>query len=324
MSNTIIINASAAKYGGAKTIVDSFVAWIQANDSQSQFILLCPESPERLPSNVTFVKKHTAGMWTWLFSCFGIIGYCVKYRASHCISFNNVNLLLPLCRRITYFHQAKVFSEKSLRFRLIGLAIMLLRGSTIVLQSPLIKQRFIQFFSAHYKLLVKWPGITPEPPLPVNQPDQIKADKQKLVLWPVTDPSVWQKNQEWFVQNQAWLSTNNIQLLVTANNTAGIPNAKALGQLSRAQLFDYYAKVDAVLIVSIEETLCLPIFEAASVGAQVWVLNQAYIRAIEAWRGLPKTVQLFNQADEIQLSLTKQSELKSTSSDYYQADWQIY
>ena len=324
VSKKIIINASAAKYGGAKTIIDSFIDWVGDSDRQTQFILLAPNKPDDLPTNVQFCKKETSGLSTLLFSCIGIFWYCLKYRATHCISFNNVNLVLPICKRITYFHQAKVFTEKSLRFRLIALAIHLLKGSTIVVQSPLIQQRFIEKFSKHYKFLVKWPGIKAElkPQLPVS----INANEQNeiVVLWPVTDPSVSQKNLDWFYQNNEWLVINRIKLLVTSKQELDLPNSIALGQISRSQLFDLYQRVDAVLIVSVEETLCLPIFEAASLGAKVMVLNMPYIQAIKDWRGLPQNVQLFDNVEQLELTPSLDKTKVTPKDHYFLPDWLIY
>jgi hypothetical protein len=321
----IVINASAAKYGGAKTIVDSFINWISDCDPHSSFVLLAPEKPDFLPSNVTFVQKETSGLSTLLFSCIGIFWYCLKHRASHCISFNNVNLVLPLCNRITYFHQAKVFTEKSLRFRLIATAIHLLRHSTIVIQSPLIQQRFVEKFSDSYQYLVKWPGIKPESATdnPLNLLAKVGAEK--WVLWPVTDPYVSQKNLVWLTQHKEWLVQNQIKILTTSSHPLELPNSVALGKVSRAQMFDLYKRVDAVLIVSIEETLCLPIFEAASLGATVKVLRMPYIDAIKDWRGLPDTVQLFDNVTELQITAEcSDQDTTFELNDYFKPDWQIY
>jgi hypothetical protein len=324
LSKRIIINASAAKYGGAKTIVESFVSWIADGDKDSRFILLAPHKPELLPANVDYVQKETSGIWTLLFSCFGILWPCIKYRASHCISFNNVKLLLPICRRVTYFHQAKVFTEKSLRFRLIATAIHLVRGSTIVVQSPLIQQRFIAKFSSNYRYLVKWPGIKPEEPPgdPVSL-NSVECDEM-VVLWPVTDPTVSQKNLAWFEENSDWLLAHNVKLLVTSSQKIAVPNTIALGQISRAQLFDLYRRVNAVLIVSTEETLCLPIFEAASVGAKVMVLNRPYIEAIKNWRGLPQKVQCFDHVNQLELKAHSVNEEAAEEAGYFKPDWRIY
>jgi len=324
VSKKIIINASAAKYGGAKTIIESFIDWIGDCDHQTQFILLAPQKPDALPSNVHFLKKETSGISTLLFSCIGIFWFCLKYQATHCISFNNVNLVLPICKRITYFHQAKVFTEKSLRFRLIALAIHLLKGATIVVQSPLIQQRFTEKFSKYYQFLVKWPGIkpelTPQLPVPVNTNEQ----NEFVVLWPVTDPSVSQKNLDWFYQNKGWLVDNRITLLVTSEQKLDLPNSIALGHISRSQLFDLYQRVDAVLIVSVEETLCLPIFEAASLGAKVMVLNMPYIQAIKYWRGLPQNVQLFDNVKQLDLTPNLDKIKVSPKDHYFLPDWLIY
>jgi hypothetical protein len=324
LSKLIIINASAAKYGGARTIVESFVSWITEGDKDSQFILLAPQKPELLPTNVRFVQKETSGIWTLLFSCLGILWPCIKYRASHCISFNNVNLLLPICRRVTYFHQAKVFTEKSLRFRLIASAIHLLRGSTIVIQSPLIQQRFAAKFSSSYQFLVKWPGIKPEeaPSEPISI-EPVSAD-EVVILWPVTDPTVSQKNLAWFDENSDWLLANRVKLLVTSSQEIAVPESIALGQISRAQLFDLYQRVNAVLIVSTEETLCLPIFEASSVGAKVMVLNMPYIEAIKSWRGLPQNVQCFDDVNQLELKDHSAHDAAVEKQDYYKPDWHIY
>ena len=323
MAKRIVINACAARYGGAKTIVDSYLNWLSQHNNDDQFLLLAPDAPDALPLNVTFVRKETSGLATLLFCCIGVLFYCLRFRASHCLSFNNVNLLLPVCKRITYFHQAKVFTERSLRFRVIGAAITLLRGSKVILQSPLIKERFQAFFSAHYQLDVKWPGITDEPPLQRSRCFPLEPGKITL-LWPVTDPFVPQKNFHWIKQHQQWFIDNNVQLLIPAEAQTQLPFVTELGGMPRAELFELYRQVDGVIIVSTEETLCLPIFEAASQGTRVWVLRQPYIEAIVNWRGLPPQVSLFNVQEDISLyAETKDNEIP-INPEYYRADWQIH
>ncbi|WP_034475428.1 hypothetical protein [Aestuariibacter salexigens] len=317
MHHPIIINASAAKLGGAKTIVDSFIAWIKVNDGDTPFILLCPQKPSDLPDNVTYIAKYTGGLGTWLFSCFWIAWICLRHRARACISFNNVNLVLPLCTRITYFHQAKAFTENSLRFRLIRWAIRRLKRSRIIVQSPLIAEQFQQCFGTGYQLDVKWPGIQP----PEAAERQRQRQKHRQLLWPVTDPTVRQKNLAWFEQHQQWFINNDIEVLVTSDIPLTLPFFKPIGLQSRDTLFRRYREVDGVLIVSSEETLCLPIFEAASVGANVYVLDMPYIRAIESWRGLPDNVTVINGPEQIDFSVSHPNPINLS---YYQPDWQIY
>lgn len=284
---------------------------------------MAPDAPKSLPGNVRFIQKETSGLGTLLFCCLGVLFYCLKFRATHCLSFNNVNLIIPVCKRITYFHQAKVFTERTLRFRIMAMAIRFLRGSTIILQSPLIQELFARHFSDNYNLLVKWPGITPEnaPEEPISFPLQ---DDKVNVLWPVTDPYVPQKNLDWITEHQQWFIQNNIHLLIPSSSKVDLPFVTSLGGMPRANLFELYKKVQGVLVVSTEETLCLPIFEAASQGAKVWVLRRPYIEAIQNWREVPPDVHIFDQPKEISLECLKQQSQTHFDSNYYQADWQIY
>ena len=37
----ILVNASGAKLGGARTIVETFIRWIELNDSINKYIISC-------------------------------------------------------------------------------------------------------------------------------------------------------------------------------------------------------------------------------------------------------------------------------------------
>jgi glycosyltransferase involved in cell wall biosynthesis len=322
MKKRIIINATAGKVGGTKTIVDSFLLWIAANDTQSEFLLLAPNCPRDIPKNVTYIKKSTSGINTLWFSCLAVSLRVFLFRATHIICFNNINLLLPLCKRITYFHQAKLFTEKSLRFRAMAFVIRCLRGSTYIFQTPLLKDCFVNMFGERYVLQLKWAGITPENVQKLEQPQRIKEQEGITLLWPVTNPFAKQKNLDWFYKNKAWLEENSIKLLVTSQEELDLPGACSIGLLDRKSLFELYQKVNAVIIVSTEESFCLPIFEAASLGTSVLVLKMPHIEAIHNWRPLPEHIQVFSDTSEINLAELHPGQPADAS--YYTPDWNIY
>ncbi len=324
-SKTIIINASSVKYGGAATILMSLLDYIRLHDTHNRFILLCGYAPSHLPENVTWVNKQTEGLGTLWFATFGVLWYVIKYRAGQCLSLTNLNALLPLCRRITYFHQAKVFSDRSARFRLMAWAIQCLMGSTIVVQSPLIQQRFTEKFGKQFRILVRWPGLE-EVEANLSANSQALLDQyrdKKIILWPVTSPYLPQKNLQWFMDNQDWLDKIDAQVWVTSDKVIDHPRFTSIGLLNKADLMALYTQVDRVMITSLEETVCLPIFEAAKQGARVCVLDRPYIRSIEQWRGLPPKVQVFSTTEDLDVTFS-QSNAQQFDAAYFQSDWQIY
>lgn len=322
---TIIINGTSVKYGGAETILHSLLEYIALNDCENQFVLLCGTRPAKLPQNVIWENKQTAGLATLWFSVFGVLWYVVKYRAGQCLSLSNLNLILPVCKRITYFHQAKVFSATSLRFKLMAWAIHLLKGSTIVVQSPLIKQRFVARFGRHYRVLVRWPGLdnVSASLSPASDKLLTKYATNHLILWPVTSPLLEQKNLNWFMHHLHWLEQNDAVVLITSKEKIDHPRFISIGLLAKVDLMALYTKVDRVMITSLEETVCLPIFEAARLGARVCVLDRPYIRSIEQWRGLPANVQIFNHCDDLDRTCSKLN-TPHMDATYFQSDWQIY
>lgn len=324
-SKTYLINASSVKYGGAATILNSFMDWIAQHDSTNQFVLMSSYCPPNLPSNVRYVEKYTSGMGTLWFCTIGVLYYLIKYRASCCISLSNINLIFPIVKRITYFHQAKVFVAKDIRFRLMALAIHCLKGSTVVVQSPLIKTRFIDKFGRRYSFLVKWPGLEQvEPQLSTQTNEKLALIKGQTLLWPVTDPYLPQKNLDFLIKNADWLTAHNVQVLVTSDNPVDHPSFVSIGRLPKADLMSLYSEVDGVVIVSEEETVCLPIFEAAQQGSRVFVLDRPYIRSLEQWRGLPENVTIFNDIAAIVLNNTDLAKSNTPDASYFESDWQIY
>lgn len=324
-SKTYIINASSVKYGGAATILNSFMDWIALNDADNQFILLSAYRPPNLPHNVQYIEKYTSGLGTLWFCTVGVLSYILKYRASYCISLSNINVILPIVKRITYFHQAKVFVAKDLRFRLMAMAIHLLKGTTVVVQSPLIKSRFMDKFGTKYQFLVKWPGLEfAEPELTPSTKEKLNLGSLKTLLWPVTDPYLPQKNIELLLAHSAWLEAQGIKVLITSDAQVDNPNFISIGRLAKADLMALYGAVNGVIIVSEEETVCLPIFEAAQQGNNVFVLDRPYIRSLEEWRGLPENVTIFNDVMQIDINTARLTEEKLSDASYFESDWQIY
>lgn len=313
------------KYGGAATILNSFMDWINLNDTDNQFILLSAYRPPNLPNNVRCIEKYTSGLGTLWFCTLGVLYYILKYRASHCISLSNINVILPIVKRITYFHQAKVFVANDLRFRLMAMAIHLLKGTTVVVQSPLIKSRFIDKFGNRYQLLVKWPGLEfAEPEMSVDTKKKLSLNIGKTLLWPVTDPYLPQKNIDLLLANSPWLEAQNIKVLITSDNHVDNNNFVSIGRLTKADLMALYSAVDGVIIVSEEETVCLPIFEAAQQGNNVFVLNRPYIRSLEEWRGLPENVTIFDTITQMDINKPRLTAENLSDASYFESDWQIY
>jgi hypothetical protein len=324
LSKRIIINASAAKVGGAKTIIESFISWVGKHDKVNQFVLIAPFCPDHLPSNVIYHHKETSGLGTLKFSVLGVFISCLKYKCDVCLSFNNVNLLLPICKRITYFHQPKVFTDNGLRFRIMAFMVKLIKGSSFVFQSPLIEQRFIDKFGKGFKTNIHWPGLGQSADPNISIYPLKKKQGEFLMLWPVTDPFASHKNLQWMEEFDSWLVKNNIRILMTSTKSINCESVESIGLLSREQLFNLYSQVDAMLMVSLEETFCLPIYEAASLNTKVLVLNRPYIESVKTWKGLPSNIILFNTIDELEQGMHNRECNLDVEPEYFEPDWNIY
>lgn len=280
----IIVNATSCKLGGAKQIVERFV---DDYECPEKLIVIGPKSLN-LPSKI---YKHntieTSGIMTMLFSILFVGWYVLRYRATTIFSFSNINLIIPLCDRITYFHQLKILTAKNLRFKAFRFIIrcFLIKSNTFIFQTKYVEKSFKEVFGPCLSKIC-WPGVH----LPPQFFPKSKLGKLTALI-PYAFIDLPQKNYNFFTRIN-WSLFDKLERVVitTLNDRNQIPVFEFIGHQSRQQMNDLYQTVDIMFISSIEETVCLPIFEFAATGKPVIVLSADYIVGIARELELPKNI----------------------------------
>ena len=325
----ILINGSAAKFGGAKTILETYVQWIREHDNSNEYIIVAGFANESdLPSNIRWVKKTTFGLASFLYTTLFIYFDIRRFSPDIIFSFNNINFLFSGVRRITYFHQLMMFNNKLDKTFLYKLAIKyFLKKTKFIVQSEYIKQLFLTEFGSKVNVVVRWPGfIVPESKRTSIIKGILKKHAgKKILICPYTSTTLPHKNFQLILSTQATLKEKNIIVLVTAPQQEVVDSEviDCIGLLPKEELYALYAGADGMIFPSIHETLGLPIFEFAETGKPVLVYERDYIRPYYQKFNNPVNIILFNDDTFID-SLDKITEEYCTApcQIYRQGEWE--
>lgn len=294
----ILINATPAKKGGAKTIIENFLK----NGDFSKYdsvILLSPKNTEFKNNKIIHIPVETSGLFSWFFSIFGVLYFSLKYRCRKIISFNNVNVIFPFISKSTYFHNLHIFNGQSIRFRILRFTIKyLMFRQHFVFQSKYVLNEFKRIFGTNYKLTVNWCGC--------DKPYHTKKTRNTNLscIIPIVDTSSKVKNFALLAKNKNAFIKHMITVNAVAPYGPNIEGFHYMGPQSRDKLFQLYDECDFMIMPSLFETVGLPIFEFASTGKPVLVLNKPYIRGIDDTVGLTKNIITFeyeNFEEKLQL-----------------------
>lgn len=280
----LIINASSAKTGGAKSIVEKFCSE-QSFEHYSKVIVISPHVLHLNHHNYLNIIKSTSGLHSFIFTILGIFYYVLKYDASKIISFNNINCILPICSLSTYVHQLLIFkSDKSLTSLVQFFTLKyLLPKSDIYVQSNYVKTLFIKEIGhKHNSINVVWPGYIPPDVYAKslrlsNLVTGFRKYKYKICVVPIVDTSKSHKNFDSLISHYDFFYDNKIKLLVTCNESFDSDVFINVGILKRDELDALYLLADFMVFPSLEETVGLPIYEFAGLGKPVFVLNRPYL-----------------------------------------------
>lgn len=283
----IIVNASGAKFGGARTIVESYCQWIENNDHEKHYIFIVGFDLKSSSRNISIINLKTSNLSSLLFSTFGVSIFCILYKSRTIISFMNLNTLLPLIKRVTYFHQAKFFSEKSIKFKIYGLLLKMQKNSVFVCQNSSIKQQLINYLNNSEKseFIDLWPGVyIPEKVIKPEWYDTTISNPNKIIaLCPYNDIRMTHKNFQLIYKSYEFLKKNNIQVIVTSEPYTYKSNDvfNFVGSCSYSELHYLYSHADIVLFPSLIETVGLPIFEAQYYKTPVITVEADYISILK-------------------------------------------
>lgn len=284
-----LINASAAKQGGAREILKRYLSFIieEAKYLDNDFVVLCPNPqslPEVINKEITLIEFETSSFQTLIFSLFGIRKFVRQYEANKLVSLNNLNLMLSRgINTVTYFHQEKAIDNTGLRYRLIRWLLKLSKNNILVVQTNRIKQRLISELKIDgHRIQVRWPGVrkisTGDSAVsPRVQNMFLQCANKKIALLPVYDENSTHKNFSfWFSIRKALRELGYISISLCGENS-GISDHD-LGKVSQADMDFLYKKSDILVLCSEQETLCLPLFEFLQTDGKVLVMEAAYIR----------------------------------------------
>lgn len=324
----ILVNATSAKHGGARTIVESFVAATSTFPNHTFVIIAGFEYGGSLPPNVNWYFRPKSGAVAMAFSLFGVVFSYFLHRSDFLISLNNINTpLVPSRRRLTYFHQLKALDPAFTELKVRIIRLYLKHSSEpVILQSKGIVASFSRMFGeGKHEIIVAWPGVV----LP-DISGNIPSEPQRILV-PVSSPQSQHKNFA-FIQGVARELGANWKIVVTApddsiNLDGRISNIEFAGILSRDELFVEYRRAAVCLFGSTHETVGLPIFEALAIGTPVVAYDAPYVRAFCDDFGISEGLTLAATPQDAMAHITKisrSSEGKriSATHDFRVAEWQ--
>lgn len=311
--NNIFINATAAREGGALTILEMFCK--SKKDSKDFFYIYSPIEPTVMPINSCWVKKETSGIGTLFFSLLFSWFFCLKHECVKLISFSNLNSLLPIANKVTYFHNLLILNSPSIKYKIIRFALRYLNQRDVhyIFQTPYVRDLFSKSLAIDVKSNVCWPGILNDikcdlfDGLPISF-----SNYSKRVVVPITNLQDSNKNFD-YVLKLAIINPN-VLFVVTAPTPVDeryfLDNLYYIGYLSRPRFISLLEASDGVLITSKCETVCLPIFEALIVNRPAFVLDSDYIHGLKDMFGHIDGMYSFHESHDFVKVLLK-SELTS-------------
>ncbi|PMO62220.1 hypothetical protein BCT04_16795 [Vibrio breoganii] len=286
----LLINATPAKEGGAKTILENYLA--QGNfDEYKKIILLAPRRTEFYSNKVVHIPIETKGLHSYFFSVLFVMYFALKFRVDKIISFNNVNLIVGNFDTVTYFHNVHIFYANSLRFKLFRFTIShLMKNHRFVVQSNYVRNEFINVFGSDYNVITNWPGCQK----PIFSQKTTKTNKKIRCLVPITDSSSIVKNFSFVVNELNFLTSKNIEIVTLDSKGPESEIIDYKGMLDKKDLWRCYSDCDLMLMPSLFESVGLPIFEFAASGKPVLVLDKPYIHGIKETIGLTSNIIIFD------------------------------
>ncbi len=323
----ILINASAAKKGGAETIIRTFVSKIP-NDRQRYLIISPLEFDITGSNNILIINKKTNGLNTIFFTLIGIMTYVIKYKPTKIISFNNINYIFSGKKGITYFHQLKALKEEysDIKIKIYDLCIrFFLRKNIFIVQSDLIKNLFIEKYKFNQdQVISSWPGFEiPKSTSLINFID-IKRDFLFVGILPIAYVSE-HKNIDSLKTLLPEFVKNNIGIITLLDEDKsplkGYDNIINIGSVSRSELFGIYEYCDFMIFPSKTETVGLPIFEFMQTGKPVFVYKADYSQSYYKQFGEPENLILYINNENLIEKLEDGLKSFDNSVNYALGEW---
>lgn len=324
MKNHIyIINATAAKHGGALTILKDYLSEVRKMDNGTiYYIFTGADLHDLLCDKIKLIKIKTHGFGIggikrlyWDF--FGFFMYCKWNRLNPdlIISFQNTGVIFPKVKQLIYYHQPiplydyrwkfYIKDESALFFYkyIYPFFIKMLSNSNshFVVQTNYIKKLFIKKFQTpSNRVNVIIPGISF---LPEYKDSNVYIDKNHYNIFYPTNHAKYKNFDILFdaisqIKKMHPEMFEKIMLHITLD--ADKLNTKSrlacfeitnkinfLGCLPRRDIFSYYKSVDLLVFPSYIETFGLPLIEAAHLGVPILASDLYYAHeALQNYKGV--------------------------------------
>lgn len=288
----LLINATPAKEGGAKTIVENYLS--TADFSKYKKVVLLAPKNIKLSNNI---DKHiiieTTGLFSWLFTTVFVFMYVVRFKVDKLVSFNNVNMIIPYCETVTYFHNLHILHGSTIRFKLLRNTIKIfMKNERFVFQTEFVKDKFNEVFSSNGKQYVNWCGC--EVPTNLKKNKKTSLDKFRVII-PIVDRYSKVKNFDFILKQKHLFESLGIDVIVLSPPKNNFGCFNFVGKMEKSELFSLYGNCDLMIMPSLYETVGLPIFEFASTGKPVLVLSRPYLKGIDDTVGLTGNIYPFTE-----------------------------
>lgn len=286
--NNLLINASSAKSGGAKSIVEKFLSDFDFEGYDNVYVVA---PPNLIVGNdkIVHIRFETSGLWSFLYAVFFVNYHLVRFNCKSVFSFGNVNSFFSR-RKVTYFHNLNILRKNKVRHYLNRLAIrFFLKRSEIVVQSRYVEREFIKVLGSDYSLSVCWPGCKFYGPSPYSD-----GPRRRCAV-PIMDVLSTHKNFQFILEVANLLDEKGVDILVTADEGPPCKGISYIGKQNDEGMAKLYRTCDLLIFPSIFETVGLPIFEFMSTGKPVLVMESEYIEDIFNQFHRPENLFVFNR-----------------------------
>lgn len=312
--NVVFVNASAAKSGGALTILNLFCR-SKNYDEHNFYYVASPIKPIILPKNCKWLRVSTSGLFSALFSLLLCNFYYFLYGCNKLVSFSNINSILPIKNRVTYFHNILICDSKLFKYKLIRFALKYLnqRECKYIFQTRYVRDRFDDALICDVRYMIAWPGLNkellscmPQDSIMTKLSSSEISCHSKTFIVPIVNINDAHKNFNLLLNIVEEVSKRGLD--ITFNVTANHPvneeklfnkHISFIGELTHRDFIEKISISDGVLICSSKETLCLPIFEAVCKKKPAIVLNAEYISGLHEQFGKIPGMFLFNDVTEV-------------------------
>ncbi len=314
----VLVNATAAKEGGALTILNRFCT-SKKDCTQKAYVIMSPIKPSVMPFNAQWIQKSTNGFYTLYFALILSWFFARAYGCKEIISFSNVNTLLPIVKKTTYFHNLLIIFDRSIKFRVLRFVLSHLfqSSSSFIFQTPYVRDEFVKCFKYSPSCQVLWPGISSVQSHSIDNAviRNLLSCKGTNLVFPVMDIKHEHKNFKLIVKLSSNILAKHIKFFVPVDELPeGTPkNIISCGKLNHIDFLTLVKLSDGVVVASEYETLCLPIFESLLFNKPAFVLSRDYLVGLKALFGGIPGLYTFTDSKSFYVNIEK---AKSVSHDF--------